>query len=246
MPHSQILFGQLQQQHIDVIKIKKYIENFQKAIQQIRDEIDRDFYAPTEGETLPDPKRRRVFESNSMIAKEVCDIIISNVTDRFTFTGHLSAAILLQTDLFSKHHLIFPLEEFNTAVQCYNLHASTLKHELTVIYGRKDFSEAVGCLALLQFFVSNNLLNIFPETHKLLQIICTIPMTTTESERCFSTLKRIKTFSRNTMKQDRLSALAMCSIEKRLIQETNDFNELVIDHFVSQKERRVDFIYKHY
>lgn len=69
-------------------------------------------------------------------------------------------------------------------------------------------------------------------------------MTTAESERSFSTLKRIKTFLRSTMCQDRLTALAMCSIEKQLIQETPNFNELVIEHFTRQKERRIDFIYK--
>ena len=69
-------------------------------------------------------------------------------------------------------------------------------------------------------------------------------MVTSECERCFSTLKRIKTFLRNTMCQERLCALAMCSIEKKLVQETTNFNELVIEHFVRNKERRMDFIYR--
>ncbi|CAH1981406.1 unnamed protein product [Acanthoscelides obtectus] len=34
-------------------------------------------------------------------------------------------------------------------------------------------------------------------------------MTTAESERCFSTLKRIKTFLRSSMNEERLSAVAM-------------------------------------
>jgi len=42
-------------------------------------------------------------------------------------------------------------------------------------------------------------------------------MSTAESERCFYTLKRIKTFLRNTMHQERLPALAMLSIEKNFI-----------------------------
>jgi hypothetical protein len=43
------------------------------------------------------------------------------------------------------------------------------------------------------------------------------------------------------MGQDRLSALAMCSIEKELIQNTENFNEQVTNHFISQKNRRFDF-----
>lgn len=84
----------------------------------------------------------------------------------------------------------------------------------------------------------------FSETTKLLKIMCSIPMTTAESERSFSTLKRIKTFLRSTMAEDRLCALAMLSIEKDMIQQNINFNDQVIAHFVSKKERRAEFIYK--
>jgi cysteinyl-tRNA synthetase len=79
---------------------------------------------------------------------------------------------------------------------------------------------------------------------KLLKIIITISMSTAESERCFSTLKRIKTFLRNTMHQDRLSTLAMLTIEKNFVMNITDFNNKVIERFVNSKERRIDFIYK--
>ncbi|KAF3859042.1 hypothetical protein F7725_021441 [Dissostichus mawsoni] len=52
-----------------------------------------------------------------------------------------------------------------------------------------------------EFFMENNLQSTFTETVRLLKILITTPMTTAESERCFSTLKRIKTFLRNTMSQ---------------------------------------------
>ncbi|KAK0136743.1 Zinc finger MYM-type protein 1 [Merluccius polli] len=87
-------------------------------------------------------------------------------------------------------------------------------------------------------------MEVFSETLKLLRILITTPMTTAESERCFSTLKRIKTFLRNTMAQDRLNALAMLSIEKRLTQEIPDFNRLVIEKFAHMKDRRAKFLYK--
>jgi hypothetical protein len=55
--------------------------------------------------------------------------------------------------------------------------------------------------------MENNLQDTFSETVSLLKILITTPMTTAESERCFSTLKKIKTFLRNPMAQDRLNAL---------------------------------------
>jgi hypothetical protein len=67
-------------------------------------------------------------------------------------------------------------------------------------------------------------------------------MTTSECERCFSTLKRIKNFLRNTMDQDRLTALAMLSIEQKLVKNINNFNENVIEIFSSTKEEESRFL----
>jgi hypothetical protein len=69
-------------------------------------------------------------------------------------------------------------------------------------------------------------------------------MTSVEAERSFSTLKRIKTFLRNTMVEERLNALAMLSIEKSMINEMSNFNEEVIKVFIQKKDRRIDLIFK--
>ncbi len=62
-----------------------------------------------------------------------------------------------------------------------------------------------------------------------------IPMAPAESERCFSALKRIKSFLRSTMKQDRLNALAVLSVEQEFIQKLLDFNDMVINLFAFQR-----------
>lgn len=41
--------------------------------------------------------------------------------------------------------------------------------------------------------------NIYPNIHKLLKILCTLPVSTATPERSFSTLKRVKTYLRNSM-----------------------------------------------
>lgn len=43
------------------------------------------------------------------------------------------------------------------------------------------------------------------------------------------------------MGENRLTALAMLSIEKQMIQEILNFNEIVIDEFISKKDRRINF-----
>ena len=92
--------------------------------------------------------------------------------------------------------------------------------------------------------MSYNLQETFSETVSLLNILITTPMTTAEAERCFSTLKIIKTFLRNSMGQERLNALAMLSMERELVLNMRDFNEKVIDRFAALKERRAKFQYK--
>lgn len=55
---------------------------------------------------------------------------------------------------------------------------------------------------------------VFPNVYKLLQILCTLPVSTATPERSFSSLKRIKTYLRNATGQSRLNGLAMLSMHK--------------------------------
>jgi hypothetical protein len=53
-----------------------------------------------------------------------------------------------------------------------------------------------------------------PNIECLLKILSVIPVTTSTSERSFSSLKRIKTYVRSTVGQVRLNGLAMFSVNK--------------------------------
>lgn len=119
-----------------------------------------------------------------------------------------------------------------------------LKSELSVIYKNDAFNEIERVSELYSFFVENDLKESFTETFKALQITMTTPVATAEAERCFSTLKRVKTFLRNTMGQDRLNALAACSIHKEVISTIPNFHTRVIDLFATRKERRAQLLYK--
>ena len=75
-----------------------------------------------------------------------------------------------------------------------------LRGELMLLYSRQDLYPSNKLLDLLHSLSSDQLRqDVFPELIKLLKIVLTIPMTTAEPERRFSTLKRIKTFLRSTM-----------------------------------------------
>ncbi|CAH2013282.1 unnamed protein product [Acanthoscelides obtectus] len=119
-----------------------------------------------------------------------------------------------------------------------------LKTELQVLYQREELSTTSGAVPLSILLNEEGLNCTFQETLKLLSILITIPMSTSEAERSFSMLKRIKTFLRNTMKEERLSALGMLSAEKHFVSGIENFNNKVIENFATKKERRMDFMYR--
>ena len=63
---------------------------------------------------------------------------------------------------------------------------------------------------------------IFPSTYKLLQILAILPVTTESSERSFSTLKRLKTYLRNTIGENRLNNLVLLNIHREIMLTTDE------------------------
>ena len=60
------------------------------------------------------------------------------------------------------------------------------------------------------------------------RIILTVPVTVASAERSFSKLKLLKNYLRSTMPQERLNGLAMCTIEKDIL-DTIDLNTVLND-----------------
>ncbi|XP_061433278.1 zinc finger MYM-type protein 1-like isoform X1 [Lethenteron reissneri] len=244
MPHVDFLYAKLQKKNIDSVHIKVSIQQFQQEIQKIRNSL----HSIGEQSSGSRPtKRRRALssEDRERIAAEVCDTILGHTRERFSFTDHLVCATLLQGDRFDEYKDTFPEDALSSTMKAYPmLSGSKLKTELSLIYSKEEFRASRGAVDLFQLFMENNLEEVFSETVTLLKVIITTPMTTAEAERCFSTLKRIKTFLRNTMTQERLNALALLSMEKRLVTEMTDFNQRVVEKFAGQKERRAKFMFK--
>ncbi|KAL1276105.1 hypothetical protein QQF64_035728 [Cirrhinus molitorella] len=245
MPHVDLLYAKLQKKDIDSVHIRGSIQQFQQDIQKIRNSLHSLFDQISEGGSQAKRRRSLSPDVHERIAAEVCDAILRHTLERFSFTDHLISATLLQADRFEQYTTAFPEDALSRTLKAYPvLDGSKLKTELGLIYCKDEFRTCCGALDLLQLFMQNNFEEVFSETVTLIKILVTTPMTTGEAERCFSTLKRIKTFLRNSMTQERLNALAMLSIEKRLVTEMNDFNQKVIEKFASQKERRATFIFK--
>ena len=76
---------------------------------------------------------------------------------------------------------------------------------------------------------------VFTEVYHLIKVAMTIPVTSATAEHSFSVLKRIKTYLRATIGQERLTHLAVLLIEREL--SKNIDLDSVIDHFHAMHPR---------
>lgn len=67
----------------------------------------------------------------------------------------------------------------------------------------------------------------------------TIPVTSATAERTFSVLRRMKTYLRSTMTQERLNNVMLLHIYKELTDETN--LEEIAQSFSTANDRRINY-----
>jgi uncharacterized membrane protein len=84
--------------------------------------------------------------------------------------------------------------------------------------------------------------DIYPITFTLLMIFATLPVSTSIAERSFSTLRRIKTYLRNTMGENRLNGLANLNVHREIPVQYSE----VLSILKEKGHRRLNFVLKMY
>ena len=77
--------------------------------------------------------------------------------------------------------------------------------------------------------------SMFPNIHHVLRVICTVPVTSCECERSINVLRRLKTYLRSSMGQERFSGLALMHIHYSM--ELN--LEEIVNIFARQHPRQM-------
>ncbi|XP_047127720.1 52 kDa repressor of the inhibitor of the protein kinase-like [Hydra vulgaris] len=95
----------------------------------------------------------------------------------------------------------------------------------------------------LNYINSKCLQEVYPNVAIALRVLLTCPVTAATAERSFSKLKLIKNFHRSTMTQDRLSSLAILSIESYCARKINC--DHLIEVFSDSKVRRKHLVEPH-
>lgn len=89
---------------------------------------------------------------------------------------------------------------------------------------------------MLVFLKENNFVDIYPYTDVVLRIILCTHVSNCSTESSFSTLKRIKSYLRSTIKEERLNALAIINIESEITMRIN--YDDTINQFAEQQSRK--------
>ena len=82
----------------------------------------------------------------------------------------------------------------------------------------------------------------FPDLLLFSQIVLTVPIASANAERSFSTIKRVRTYLRSTMSDQRLNDLCLLAIEREMSHDLLNDPSSVITKFAMLAERRLPLI----
>lgn len=248
-PHTDVLFNILQTKGFDIGYCVNQMKRTTEQLQRQRGEFEHVFALVPEPEN-PAKRCRGADDMNTQYKElyfKVLDTIDSQMQQRLSSLDKMSFLGLLDFSRFHQYEQAFPDSAFDSLKYTYGhfFDDVLLRSELKVLYVSPDLKKQ-NASELTRFMRSNGLCDAMPQLFKLCELLLTLLSTTASVERTFSGLKRIKTYQRNAMGQQRLSGLAIMSIERRMLQKIKSdesFYDTVMAEF-TKKARRMEFIYK--
>ena len=237
----------MQSKLADVNFVHERIKKFSDFLETIRsDDRYHDLKAKV-FEMLPHHKtEKRIASELCPLMFKIIDTISEGMEARFRDHKDFEFLSLLDMNFFSSYQWDFPHHLLRSLKSAYEdfFDISRLQNELKFIYHDDDFKKPLK--DLLKFIFSEDLQKSLPEVVKLLKLCLTIPISSASTERSFSVLKRIKTYQRNTIGQERLTSLARISIEREFLESLpkSELFDLTIEKFARLKPHRIDFLYK--
>ena len=193
-----------------------------------------------ESDTSGETELRRIYFS-------VLDQVTESLQARFKDHEVLEIAELMDPTRYESYVKNRPKTKLQTLFKYYPdmFNQEAIINELEALWSFRDMWKEPQ--ELLKYMIRMGLATSFPETYRLLYLILTIKPTTVTEERSFSALRRLKTFLRSTIGQDRLSHLATINIQSELVvslERSGELAERVIEKFAQLKERRIDLLYR--
>ena len=178
---------------------------------------------------------------------EALDQCIQSLGERFQDHSVLQICELLAPERFEGFSQSQPTAQLQALKRHYGalFDEVMLRAELRAVWNSADMR--LEPQQLLRHLKRQGLTEAFPQTYRLCLLVLTVKPTTVSEERSFSVLKRVKTYLRSTIGQDRLSHLSKLQIETPLLlrlQKDGILYDSVIERFGHQKERTIKLFFR--
>ena len=201
--------------------------------------------AEFQDEELHPKRKKRNKEGYNALYFKILDKFHEHFRLQFCNLPSLDFLPIANVSKFATYRDSFPQESFEALFRspyCSLFKQQELKDELENLYGDDVLVSDKPSLSSILIRISEQQIQCcYSQVVVLLELILTIPISSASCERSFSCLKRVKTFLRNTMGDDRLRNLALLSIEKQLCKTLD--RDRVIDRFAA-KDRRIELHFK--
>nr|CAI5848583.1 unnamed protein product [Callosobruchus analis] len=250
----------LQAKSIDMISVGKHIKNIKDILRNDRefpDRISNEILQKARAVAMdlnieisvPRLAHKQTHRSNPLSDNDneywrrsliipYIDSLISSLNIRFSqentpafALSRLHPLYMTKTSIADLHKNAESFQEF------YNLDITgelNLWHNLWVTKALSD--DQLKDIEVVDLFKEANIF--YPAVRKALIILSTIPCTTATVERSFSTLRRVKTWLRSTMGEERLTGLCLMSVHRNYLKDNSEFIEkIVIDKFSANPRR---------
>ncbi|XP_060865953.1 52 kDa repressor of the inhibitor of the protein kinase-like [Metopolophium dirhodum] len=246
----------LQTQNIDLTEACKYVDIVKKTLEDIRNDdeflkivTDSKEYLGIESLTAPRITNRQKGRSNN--PAETAEIYYK-INVYYPFLDYVLSELAAR---FSNHHE--KIGNLQILIPKFMKNKNDAKSKLTEIHKMYLVNEKLeNLLCEYQLWtkkwegISDDLnefnaiktlekcdKQFFPLIYNLLKILATLPVSTASAERSFSTLKRLKTYLRNTIGQERLTGLTLLNIYRDVT-----VDPLLIVNKLTQRRKRLNLL----
>lgn len=147
---------------------------------------------------------------------QVLDMTISTIKARFEQQG-MRVLINIEKIVINTLIGIDTSAEMDFITTHYNdvIDISCLKDELNAV-SCLNLEEIADLGEFVAWFKQMDRHTLYPQLAQLLRLVIVLPASNASSERCFSAMRRLKTFQRSSMMQQRLNHLMYCIFTKTL------------------------------
>lgn len=171
---------------------------------------------------------------------EALDLIVTKITDRFDQPGYKVYSNVQNLILKAAQGKDYKVE-FDHVTKFYasDFNPDLLKTQLeTFTANFTDQDTRITLADVTEFFRSKTSAqrSLLSEACKLFQLLLVMPATNAVSERSFSALRRVKSYLRSTMKQDRLNHIMTLHIHRNLTDKLNYID--IANQFIFSNEHR--------